>query len=189
MGDSRAPAGPYCPNGLMRFARASVVVEHVLAAQGLRGPPLRRTPRRCILRTVENDNLTPEDASRVLDRLGEAIADKSIDAVLTLFELDDNVQMFGSEEGEAALGADELRQLWAAVLERPERYSWSFLNERIHGYDGIGWITADAILTIHGASGPNQFSYRLTLILRKSPDEWKIAHYHGSEGAEPRKQP
>lgn len=37
--------------------------------------------------------------------------------------------------------------MWPSVLERPER-SWGFENEQSHSEDRVGWITADALLTI-----------------------------------------
>ena len=68
--------------------------------------------------------MNTDEASRLIDRLGDAFAAADIERVVTLFAAEGDVIYAGSEPDEVAVGRPALRLLLTDLFNRSERYSW-----------------------------------------------------------------
>jgi uncharacterized protein (TIGR02246 family) len=116
----------------------------------------------------------------LLERLNQGFLRRDVERVLDLFAPDAEVVFIGSEAGETATGAIQLRSLLETLFARPETYRWSWGQLRFKVNDSVAWLATEAVLTVEGPERL-ELPYRMTLALERRRGQWLIMHYHGSE--------
>ena len=121
-------------------------------------------------------------ARSVLDRFEEGVAASDVDALMSLCT--DDVVLFGTAR--ANVGSDASRDYIGVLVEIYATIRWHL--------DPIGVVHADEERVVvagfgevehseveHGAAAaPERTPFRLTLVLARVGDDWRIAHFHGS---------
>jgi hypothetical protein len=135
--------------------------------------------------------MTPDEASDVVDALGNAFALGDVGAVIEMFTDEGEVMYAGSEQGEVAVGLPALRLLLADLFSRDERYSWRCDSVHITACaEGIA-VLADATLFVDpwpgrpDGSGREIFPYRVSGVLEEQGGSWRWRLCHASEPSSP----
>jgi ketosteroid isomerase-like protein len=88
-----------------------------------------------------------EIVDSALRSLTAALRRRDADGVLALFH--DDAVLFGSEDGELAVGALELREFLASIFDRPGTYGWSGWDPVLTGgTEDLVWFVAPAIVVV-----------------------------------------
>jgi hypothetical protein len=137
--------------------------------------------------------MNAQEASKLIDQLGDAFAAADIERVMTMFAAQGDVIYAGSEPGEVAVGQPALRLLLNELFNRNERYSWKC--DSVHTVDCAAGllVLADATLLVHERTThtegndngePHQSApYRVSGLLEPSTEGWRWRFCHGSEPA------
>ncbi len=114
----------------------------------------------------------------ILDRFNDAVSQKDVDTISSLFAPDSDVFLMGSEAEEVATGPDEIRRLLRRTFARPVAYRWDWKWRKVSVGGSVACVAADALIT--GAH-----PYRMTVVLEKREGRWLLMQFHGSEPAQP----
>ncbi len=131
--------------------------------------------------------MSPDEASDIIEALGEAFRAGDVDAVTHQFATPGDVMYAGSERGEVAVGLTELRSLLTDVFGREERYSWRCETVRVASCSAGFAVLAEATLFIDPHPDATEGSGRLTLpyrvsgLLEKEDENWRWRFCQGSE--------
>jgi ketosteroid isomerase-like protein len=137
--------------------------------------------------------VNPQEASQLIDRLGDAFAAADVERVMSMFAAEGDVIYAGSEPGEVAVGQPALRVLLTDLFSRHERYSWRCDSVRTVTCAAGVIVLADVTLFIaeaaveetgdgsHHSSGTAP--YRVSGLLENSTEGWRWRFCHGSEPA------
>ncbi len=126
------------------------------------------------------------DATAIVDdalrALVTALAIHDAEQVLELFTREGAV--FGSDDGEEAVGRDELRTFFTDISARPDTISWTW-EIRTAGHLGdVVWFVASgtSVFTSPGGTAKTVADpYRLSGVLRRTQGRWLFALFNGSE--------
>lgn len=122
-----------------------------------------------------------EDALRLLVA---GLRRRDIDGVLALFHSD--AVLFGSEDGEQAIGAEQLRAFLTRLFDRPHTYGWSGWDPVITGGSGgtVWFVAPSTVVVKDDAGGEASAAYRLSGVLEQDTAErWLFRLFNGSEPA------
>jgi ketosteroid isomerase-like protein len=123
-----------------------------------------------------------EIVDSALRSLTAALRRRDADGVLALFH--DDAVLFGSEDGELAVGALELREFLASIFDRPGTYGWSGWDPVLTGgTEDLVWFVAPAIVVVRDdAGGEEAAPYRLSGVLERTSDgRWLFRVFNGAE--------
>ena len=116
-----------------------------------------------------------------IDALFAAVSAGRADDAAACFVADDDVALYGSEEGEVAIGPTNLKNFLDALLARPgPRFELAAPLE-ISVAGDAAWFASDAAVHIGGARIP----YRLAGVLVRRDGRWLWTLFSGSEPAPP----
>ena len=121
-------------------------------------------------------------ADEAVQSLHDALATRDVDTVLSVFTSD--AALFGSGDGEEAVGPEALRAFLTEVCERPGTLTWDVTVAAAALSGDAAWFLAPGRVQIRGASGELRTiaePYRLSGVLRRVGDRWKWALLNGSE--------
>jgi ketosteroid isomerase-like protein len=128
-----------------------------------------------------------DEAGHVVDELlHDLVAAQrafDLDAVLDLFSSDP--VLFGSADGEVAVGREALRSFYEELFRASATYGWTW-DEPIAGrHRDVIWFVAPAVLhVVHDGGDQRDVPYRLSGVLRLDTDNhWRLALFNGSEPA------
>jgi uncharacterized protein (TIGR02246 family) len=125
-------------------------------------------------------------ADNALHGLVAALATHDPDEVLDVFTREGAV--FGSDQGEEAVGRDELRAFFTALCASPDTISWTW-EIRTAGHLGdVAWFVASGTCVFTHADGTAVIAadpYRLSGVLRRTQGRWLFAVFNGSVPDEP----
>ena len=114
--------------------------------------------------------------------MSAAFASRDMAALLDCFSGGDSATYAGSEAGEIATGASELRDLFGRLLARDASYSFAFPRPRCEPVGDAFWLLAEGTGYETGADGAVQpFPYRVTGLLRHERGAWRWVLLAGSE--------
>lgn len=125
--------------------------------------------------------MTDKVAVAALAALSEAFATRDLGGALACFADDPAATYAGSEQGEIAIGASQLRALFTDLLSRPETYRFDEPKVRTSCHDSLTLVLADLAGHTDGPDGPEDFPYRITGVLRLDGGRWRWLQLHGSE--------
>jgi uncharacterized protein (TIGR02246 family) len=121
-------------------------------------------------------------ADDALHGLVAALATHDPDEVLDVFTREG--ASFGSDDGEEAVGRDELRAMFTDICARPDTISWTW-EVRTAGHLGdVVWFVAagtGVLTTPDGRAVTAADPYRLSGVLRRTQGRWLFALFNGSE--------
>jgi uncharacterized protein (TIGR02246 family) len=125
-------------------------------------------------------------ADDALRGLVAALATHDPEQVLELFTREG--ASFGSDDGEEAVGRDELRVMFAVICSRPDTVSWTW-EVRMAGHLGdVVWFVASGTGVLTSPDGKAVTAadpYRLSGVLRRTQGRWLFAVFNGSEPQRP----
>lgn len=114
----------------------------------------------------------------VLDRFAATYSAKDQAGVLGCFAVGHDGVLVGT-------GADEWRVGEAAVEEQVERdfaqadsLAVEYGELHVEGTDGVGWFAAKATIRASAGGEPFESALRLTGVVTRQGDGWKIVHAH-----------
>ena len=117
----------------------------------------------------------------VLEQLVRQLRARNIDATLRLFTSD--AIFYGSELGEYAVGAAQLRLILTQLFEHPHTYGWSdfeHLDLTLRG--DVIWFVGPALVVRRDDEGNEDHApYRLSGVLETMEGCWLIALFNGAE--------
>lgn len=123
---------------------------------------------------------TRATAGAALERFFHLVATRDLQ-VLGEFALGNEVILIGSDAGEVARGAQELRAFFTRLFASPRTFSWTTHRIDASGAGDIVWFFADGEMTVESAEGQKKLRYRIGGVLERAGDRWLWRQYHGSE--------
>jgi len=126
---------------------------------------------------------TKETESRVmsiLDKVAEAFEERDLDKMMSLFSPDDDLVVMGTGADEKKIGKSEVKSLFKRDWAQSEASSIVYNWRSIFTKGNISWVTAEAAFYARVGSREMHIPTRLTVVLKKSGDEWLIIHWHAS---------
>jgi ketosteroid isomerase-like protein len=117
-----------------------------------------------------------------LDAFCDAMTDKNLERVVSLFAVDSEATALGFESDDVAVGLPNVRAFFSRVLERPATYSWEWTRRLVCGTGDIAWLVAEGELIATAAGGGITHSrHTLTGVLVKQNGVWLWMQMHTSE--------
>jgi hypothetical protein len=124
-------------------------------------------------------------ADGALSGFVSALAGRDRDRILALFT--DNASLFGSEDTEFAIGRPALTTFVTELCAQPRTIRWEW-QVTAAGCDGdVVWFVAPgaAVLTSDDGAVARIEPYRLSGVLRATPNGWLFELFNGSEPTVP----
>ncbi len=121
--------------------------------------------------------MTPVETARaVFAELQSAVADHDLDRLTRLFH-EDGV-LIGTS---AYSGPEAVAAYLRAVAEQPAALSWELPEVDVFLADGdlLGFAALGEIV-VRADGAEDRSAFRLTLVVRETPDGWRILSFHGS---------
>lgn len=119
-----------------------------------------------------------------IDRLLAAIARRDLPATLECFSSSKDVALVGSEAGEHARGREALKDFFAHAYATSGPYRFVFPAREFTMRGDIAWMFAEG--TVAGPGESAGMPYRLTAVLVREADGYRLILWSGSEPATPR---
>ena len=106
---------------------------------------------------------------------------RDIDGMLSLFALEADVVMLGSEDWEMAAGHKNLRPLFKRLFSRKETTWWVWKLHSVSATGPVAWVLATG--EAHARAGKSETvpPYRLSAVFEKRGYGWLWMQFHGSE--------
>ena len=127
--------------------------------------------------TMESER-TARDA---LERLSRLLSARDL-AFLGEFEPTSSI-LAGSDAGEVASTASEMRELVASIYALPVRISWEWEKVIAKATGDLAIVFAEGRLVVSGDEGVERKPYRMSGVLQRADDRWLWRLFHGSEPA------
>lgn len=130
---------------------------------------------------MKADDSVRTEILAVLDRCNEAVAARNLGATLELFATDPDVQVYGSEQNELAMGPAEVRQFFAHIHERPVGFAWEWDQRQVSAAGDIAWFVADGNVILSEGPEKRRAAYRFSGVLERRQARWLLLLLHGAE--------
>ena len=105
--------------------------------------------------------------------------ERDADAAIALWAQDEDIALFGSEEGEADVGPAAVHAHLVAIAAAPSAISFAWDERRVHVEGEAAWVSASGTLTVDG----RRSLYRATGVFVRREGRWL---WHTHSGSEPR---
>ena len=117
----------------------------------------------------------------LLRGLNERLHTRDIDGAVSLF--DREAVLYGSEDGESAVGHAGLRSFFSRIFARPGTYGWEWDSLSVRGTSHVVWFVGPAVVVIRTDDGTERTApYRLSGVLQRQSDgRWLFVLFNGSE--------
>ncbi len=125
---------------------------------------------------MSSDSQTEAEIRSFFDDFVEAYPKEDLDRYLNLFLQDENLVMFGT--GEKWLGWEEYKNAPAEDKERHGDISITFDWLKINSHGPLAWIAAEVAVKVKVEDEERSIPARLTGVLKKIEDKWKIVQGH-----------
>lgn len=116
----------------------------------------------------------------VTDEFCKAIVAKNLDAIDKVFDPDPTNIYYDINEG-PLVGIERLKQVWRAAVTNQTISRFQFGNDMkvsIRGTEALQTGSWTQTLTARGVQ--RNVSGRATILWRKTPNGWRVFHYHAS---------
>lgn len=120
-------------------------------------------------------------ADDALHGLVAALSTREADRLCALFTK--NASLFGSQDTDFAIGADELKRFFDDLCAQPVTFAWQW-QVTAAGQDGdVVWFVAPGAAEMTGDDGmvDRIAPYRLSGVLRFAEQGWRFELFNGSE--------
>lgn len=128
------------------------------------------------------DPKTEQEVLAVLNELDRAFRNQDLEGVMKLF-VHDGVVFVGSESGAEARGIQQIRSFFETFFSEPFVYGFHWEKVDIDVLGEVAWLFSNCHIETISAAGRHQHPYRVTAVLQRVEDQWRLLHYHGSEPA------
>jgi len=129
---------------------------------------------------MKADAATEKAVMKIVQDLNDGCASRDVQRVLDLFATDADVVYLGFEEGEKAIGHNELedftRRLFSSMAIS---FEWRWHLVSMEG--SVAWVVAEGLFHAKTADQDVSGPYRVTMVLVKRGDKWLIMHLHDSQ--------
>jgi ketosteroid isomerase-like protein len=98
-------------------------------------------------------------------------------AAFALWAEDDDVTLFGSEQGDTARGPAELRMHMEAIAGAKATIRFAWTDKRVHVEGDVAWVTATGTLSVDESVAP----YQVACVLVRRAGAWRLHTFSGSE--------
>ena len=105
-------------------------------------------------------------------------------AIVELFDDDEGITFWGSDEPEQALGGREVRALAEAIVASPVSFHFDWRETRAQVAGDVAWVNAAGTLTLAGAAD-RTVPYRVTAVFVRRDGRWLWHTHNGSEPNQP----
>ena len=120
-------------------------------------------------------------ARDALERLSSLLSARDL-AFLGEFEPTSSI-LAGSDTGEVASTAGEMRALIASIYELPVRISWEWEKVIAKATGDLAIVFAEGQLVMSADEGVEHKPYRMSGVLQRTDGRWLWRLFHGSEPA------
>jgi len=117
-----------------------------------------------------------------VDTLLDHIANGRHRESVACFTGDPDCALYGSEEGEQAIGPEALRAFFASLYARPYRVLLVLPERRISALGNVAWIAGEGTYRLSDGDD-GEHPYRLTGVLERREGRWLWQLFSGSEPA------
>lgn len=125
---------------------------------------------------MSNDPQTELEVKTFFDEFVKAYPKDDLDKYLALFSQDENLIMFGT--GEKWLGWQDYKDAPAKDKERHGEISLTFDWLKVNSQGLVAWIAAEVKVNVKVEGEWRAIPARLTGVLKKTENEWKIVQGH-----------
>ncbi|MCK4895720.1 MAG: nuclear transport factor 2 family protein [Candidatus Heimdallarchaeota archaeon] len=125
---------------------------------------------------MSNDSQTEAEIRLFFDDFVDAYPKEDLDRYLNLFSQDENLVMFGT--GEKWLGWEEYKNAPAEDKERHGEISLTYDWLKINSHGSVAWFAAEVAVKVIVEGEERSIPARLTGVLKKIEDKWKIVQGH-----------
>jgi uncharacterized protein (TIGR02246 family) len=127
-----------------------------------------------------------EDVLAVFDAFDSALKRKDVDAIVDLFADDPDVELWGSDMSERAVGKRAIRGLLEGLFSRlPESsVARTFEEPRVHVSGDVAWVTAAGTASWEPDGERRVIAYRVTAVMVRTADGWRWHTHNGSQPTE-----
>ena len=129
---------------------------------------------------MKADAATEKAVMTILQDVNDALASKQVEQVLGLFAPDADVFILGSEEGEKAIGHQELEDFFKRIFSRFTAFSFEWKWHFVSIEGSVAWVVTEGLVHTKTLDQDISSPYRSTMVLVKRGDKWLIMHVHGS---------
>ena len=131
-----------------------------------------------------DDDAAVHITERTLIAMVSHMRSRSVDGFVGMFAED--AVLFGSEAGECAIGAAELRAFASRIFARPHTYGWTWQVMTARRAGRWIWFVAPATVVLHEADGSEvPAPYRLSGVLEQKAGRWVFVLFNGGEPTNP----
>jgi ketosteroid isomerase-like protein len=120
-------------------------------------------------------------ADAALDSLIQAVSARDFDETLAGMSFLHGPTVVGSEEGESAHGREEIEAFFNRIYERTEGFRFQFPQRLWTVHGDVAWLVADGTVIEPGEEAAKP--YRLTAVLVRDADTWRLSLWSGAEPA------
>jgi ketosteroid isomerase-like protein len=117
----------------------------------------------------------------ILDEMNELMANGDFDGQRAQFADDPEVRLIGSDGWERFLGPTGLDAYFEVARKHQARGSFAWTSRSATVAGDVAWVYAEADFAMDLERERINIPYRLTLVLRRQRDGWRIIHYHGAQ--------
>jgi len=129
---------------------------------------------------MKADAATEKAVMKIQQDLNDGCASGDVQRVLSLFATDADVVYLGFEEGEKAIGYNELEDFARRLFSSTAiSFEWKWHLVSMEG--SVAWVVAEGLYHAKTADQHVSGPYRLTMVLVKREDKWLIMHLHDSQ--------
>ncbi len=114
-----------------------------------------------------------------IDRLIDCFANGKHRESIAAFTGDPDCALWGSEQGEVAVGPDALRKFFADLYAKPYRVMFTLDDRRVSAVGNVAWFTGEG--TYRLSTGGDEKPYRLVGVLERRDGSWLWQIFSGSE--------
>ena len=125
---------------------------------------------------MSNDSQTEDEVRAFFEEFVEAYPKDDLQRYLNLFSQDENLVMFGT--GEKWLGWEDYKSAPAEDKARHGEISISHDWLKVNSHGLIAWISAEVKVNVKVEGEMKAIPARLTGVLKKIEDKWKIVQGH-----------
>jgi uncharacterized protein (TIGR02246 family) len=146
------------------------------------GNPRRDLP----VKVLKADKQTELEIIKIFNKYAELCKKKDVQGCLDLFATDPDTLGLGSEEGEEAIGREDLRLFFERAFSRPLEYTFEWQWFQVSQSGSVAWAIAEGVIHADGRNqGRRSTPYRMTAVFERMDSTWLWSQLHGSVGVEP----
>jgi len=125
---------------------------------------------------LSDDPQTGKEIRAFFDEFIQTYPKDNLRRYLNLFQHDENLVMFST--GENWIGWKSYKNAHAEELKRLDKISFSYDWLKVNSYGEIAWVAAKVTLIVHDNGKQTKAPARLTCVLKKIDNSWKIVQGH-----------